>query len=103
MSEAIAVPTLAQRLGLKARSRERVRKPGPPRPWRHLLSAICYLTLVVIVAAREVPLSGVIAIALFGILAGLHLRSWARRVPMEESEQLVTLAGIVLQVGMIIF
>lgn len=103
MSEAIAVPTLAQRLGLKVGRRERVHKPRPPRPWRHLLSAICYLTLVVIVASREVPLSGVIAIGLFGILAGLHLRSWARRVQMEESEQLVTLAGIVAQVIFIIF
>jgi hypothetical protein len=103
MSEAIAMPTLAQRLGLKVRRRERVRKPGPPRPWRHLLSAICYLTLVVIVASREVPLSGVIAIALFGILAGLHLRSWARRVPMEEAEQFTTLGGIVAQVIFLIF
>lgn len=103
MSEAIAVPTLAQRLGLKVGRRERVRKPRPPRPWRHLLTAICYLAMIVIIASREVPLVGVITIALLGILAGLHLRHWARRIPMTESEQRLTLALIVAQVILLIF
>lgn len=103
MSDAVAVPTIADRLGIKVRSRKRVRKPGPPRDWRHLMTAICYLTMVVIVVARWVDASEVILIALFAVIGGTHLRSWARRIQMGEWEQLITLGGIIAQVILLIF
>lgn len=103
MSDAVAVPTIAERLGIKVRSRKRVRKPGPPRDWRHLMAALCYLTLIIIVAARGANGVDVVVIGLFGVLAGVHLRRWVGRAPMDEREQLIVLAGIIAQVILVIF
>lgn len=67
------------------------------------MTAICYLTLIVIVVARWVDVSEVILIALFAVVGGMHLRSWARRIQMGEWEQLFVLGGIIAQVILLIF
>lgn len=103
MSDAVVVPTIAQRLGIKVGTRKRVRKPRPPRSWRHLMAALCYLTMIVIVVARSPNAIDVILIAMLGLLGGIHLRRWARRVQMDEWEQLIVLAGIIVQVILLIF
>lgn len=67
------------------------------------MAALCYFALFIIITGRETDVGDLVAVAIFGLLTALHLRRWARRIPMNGLDQVLTLGQIVAQVILAMF